>query len=158
MCVIEVVGAAPCQCFSFGANNTASPGRISSIGPPQHCARPQPAVTTSLWPNGRVCSRVWVVVVVVSAAQPARKMATRPRNVSAIRFFFLCSETHTRRSATGVSSSHGIADARITVDENALFFRYRRAECSRFCRLRQRQNGDDSNANRPDDQASAYPG
>src|SRR5213082_2070668 len=58
MCVIEVVGASPCQCFSFGANNTTSPGRISSIGPPQHWARPQPAVTTSLWPNGCVCHAV----------------------------------------------------------------------------------------------------
>ena len=34
MCVIAVVGAAPCQCFSLGANETTSPGRISSIGPP----------------------------------------------------------------------------------------------------------------------------
>src|SRR5207302_9044906 len=45
MCVMEVVGAAPCQCFSPGENQTTSPGRISSIGPPQRCARPQPAVT-----------------------------------------------------------------------------------------------------------------
>src|SRR2546426_5037727 len=36
---------APCQCFSPGENQTTSPGRISSIGPPQRCARPQPAVT-----------------------------------------------------------------------------------------------------------------
>ena len=34
MCVIAVVGAAPCQCFSPGGNQTTSPGRISSIGPP----------------------------------------------------------------------------------------------------------------------------
>jgi hypothetical protein len=36
-------------------------------------------------------SRVRVVVVVVSvlAAQPARKIATSPRNVSAIRFVFI---------------------------------------------------------------------
>ena len=32
--VIAVAGAAPCQCFSPGANQTTSPGRISSIGPP----------------------------------------------------------------------------------------------------------------------------
>src|SRR5438067_1803703 len=28
MCVMAVVGAAPCQCFSPGANHTTSPGRI----------------------------------------------------------------------------------------------------------------------------------
>ena len=32
MWVIAVVGDAPCQCFSPGANQTTSPGRISSIG------------------------------------------------------------------------------------------------------------------------------
>jgi len=40
MWVIAVVGVAPCQCFSPGENQTTSPGRISSIGPPQRCARP----------------------------------------------------------------------------------------------------------------------
>lgn len=45
ICVMAVVGAAPCQCFSPGAIQTTSPGRISSIGPPQRCTRPQPAVT-----------------------------------------------------------------------------------------------------------------
>ena len=34
MCVMAVVGVAPCQCFSPGGNHTTSPGRISSIGPP----------------------------------------------------------------------------------------------------------------------------
>ena len=33
MWVIAVVGAAPCQCFSPGGNQTTSPGRISSTGP-----------------------------------------------------------------------------------------------------------------------------
>ena len=42
MWVMAVVGAAPCQCFSPGAKTTTSPGRISSIGPPSRCARPQP--------------------------------------------------------------------------------------------------------------------
>jgi hypothetical protein len=42
--VIAVVGVAPCKCFSPGGNQSMSPGRISSIGPPQRCARPQPAV------------------------------------------------------------------------------------------------------------------
>ena len=32
MCVMAVVGVAPCQCFSPGENQTTSPGRISSIG------------------------------------------------------------------------------------------------------------------------------
>src|SRR5688500_6330054 len=35
MCVIAVVAVAPCQCFSPGGIQTTSPGRISSIGPPQ---------------------------------------------------------------------------------------------------------------------------
>ena len=51
MCDIPVLGAAPCQCFSPGANQTTSPGRISSIGPPQRWARPQPDVTMSVWPE-----------------------------------------------------------------------------------------------------------
>src|ERR1700730_3160519 len=34
MCVMAVVGVAPCQCFSPGENQTTSPGRISSKGPP----------------------------------------------------------------------------------------------------------------------------
>ena len=31
ICVIAVVGAAPCQCFSPGANQMTSPGRTQSI-------------------------------------------------------------------------------------------------------------------------------
>src|SRR6267378_2544959 len=58
MCVIAAVGVAPCQCFSLGANQTTSPGRISSIGPPQRCAQPQPDVTINVWPNGCVCHAV----------------------------------------------------------------------------------------------------
>src|SRR5437660_10463785 len=57
-CVIAVVGEAPCQCFSPGANHTTSPGRISSIGPPQRCAHPRPDVTINVWPNGCVCQAV----------------------------------------------------------------------------------------------------
>src|SRR5665213_2785364 len=55
---MAVVGAAPCQCFSPGANQITSPGRISSIGPPSRCARPHPAVTTSVCPRGCVCQAV----------------------------------------------------------------------------------------------------
>src|SRR2546422_1236514 len=58
MCVMAVVGAAPCQCFSPGGNQMTSPGRISSTGPPQRCARPQPAVTIRVWPSGWVCHAV----------------------------------------------------------------------------------------------------
>src|SRR5262245_19240857 len=54
MCVIAVVGDAPCQCLSLGANQTTSPGRISSIGPPSGWARPRPSVTSSVWRNGWV--------------------------------------------------------------------------------------------------------
>ena len=56
--VIAVLGAAPCQCFSPGGIQTTSPGRSSSIGPPQRCARPQPAVTIRVWPSGCVCHAV----------------------------------------------------------------------------------------------------
>src|SRR5712691_6865159 len=49
MCVMAVVAVAPCQCFSPGANQITSPGRISSIGPPQRWTRPQPAVTIRVW-------------------------------------------------------------------------------------------------------------
>src|SRR5581483_4187975 len=58
MWVMAVVGAAPCQCFSPGGNQTTSPGRISSTGPPHRCARPQPAVTIRVWPSGWVCQAV----------------------------------------------------------------------------------------------------
>src|SRR5579872_5858211 len=56
--VIAVVGAAPCQCFSPGGIQRTSPGRISSIGPPQRRARPQPAVTSRVCPSGWVCHAV----------------------------------------------------------------------------------------------------
>ena len=46
--VMAVVAEAPCQCFSPGENQMTSPGRISSMGPPHFCARPQPAVTMSV--------------------------------------------------------------------------------------------------------------
>src|SRR5213595_3976761 len=58
MCVMAVVAAAPCQCFSPGGIQTTSPGRICSTGPPQRCARPAPAVTIRVWPSGWVCQAV----------------------------------------------------------------------------------------------------
>ena len=51
-------GVAPCQCFSPGANQTTSPGRISSTGPPSRWTQPQPAVTISVCPSGCVCHAV----------------------------------------------------------------------------------------------------
>src|SRR2546427_1520018 len=75
MCVMAVVAAAPCQCFSPGGIQITSPGRISSIGPPQRCARPQPAVTIRVWPSGWVCHAVRApgsnVTVAPSARNPA---------------------------------------------------------------------------------------
>src|ERR1700682_905396 len=46
ICVIAVVDAAPCQCFSPGGNHTTSPGRTSSMGPPCICTQPRPEVMT----------------------------------------------------------------------------------------------------------------
>src|SRR3954466_9034085 len=72
MCVMAVAGAAPCQCFSPGANPTTSPGRISSTGPPHRCARPQPAVMMSVWPSGCVCHAVRAPGSKVTAFPAAR--------------------------------------------------------------------------------------
>src|SRR6184192_3910882 len=58
MCVIAVVGVAPCQCFSPGENHTTSPGRISSIGPSHFWAHPSPEVTINVCPRGCVCQAV----------------------------------------------------------------------------------------------------
>src|SRR3954451_13334892 len=55
MWVIAVVGVAPCQCLCPGGHEITSPGRISSIGPPQHCVQPQPEVTINVCPSGCVC-------------------------------------------------------------------------------------------------------
>jgi hypothetical protein len=56
--VMPVVAVAPCQCFSLGANQTTSPGRIVSTGPPSRWTQPHPAVTISVCPSGRVCHAV----------------------------------------------------------------------------------------------------
>ena len=72
MWVMAVVGEAPCQCFSPGANQTMSPGRISSIGPPSRWAKPQPAVTISVWPSGWVCQAVRAPGSKVTIAPPTR--------------------------------------------------------------------------------------
>src|SRR5580765_3150148 len=72
MCVIAVVGVAPCQCFSPGGNQTTSPGRTSSTGPPSRCTQPQPAVMIRVWPSGCVCHAVRAPGSNVTLAPAAR--------------------------------------------------------------------------------------
>src|SRR5919197_520910 len=55
ICVIAVVGEAPCQCLTCGGHQITSPALISSIGPPHACVRPTPAVTIRCCPVGCVC-------------------------------------------------------------------------------------------------------
>src|SRR5664280_532255 len=92
MCVMAVVAVAPCQCFSPGGNQITSPGRICSMGPPKRCAKPQPAVTIRVWPNGWVCQAVRAPGSKVTLAPAARagafawnkaSMRTVPVNQSA---------------------------------------------------------------------------
>jgi hypothetical protein len=134
VCVIAVVGVAPCQCFSPGGIQITSPGRISytniaerlvemarangrgclprsgklarlvhgvgacrsrdnrPIGPPQRCARPQPAMTINVCPSGCVCHPVRAPGSNVTLAPDARagafawnkgSMRTMPVNQSA---------------------------------------------------------------------------
>src|SRR5207248_620554 len=84
ICVMAVVGAAPCQCFSPGENQTTSPGRISSTGPPHRCARPRPAVTTSVWPSGCVCQAVRAPGSKVTLA-PATRAGSGAWNMGSMR-------------------------------------------------------------------------
>src|SRR6266566_6244931 len=72
ICVIATVGLAPCQCFSSGSNQTTSPGRISSTGPPHFCTLPTPEVTISVWPSGCVCHAVRATGSKVTLAPRAR--------------------------------------------------------------------------------------
>ena len=55
MCVMAVVGVAPCQCFWPGGHHRTSPVRISTIGSPSHCVQPQPDVMISVCPSGWLC-------------------------------------------------------------------------------------------------------
>src|SRR2546422_4218782 len=84
ICVIAVVGVAPCQCFSPGGNQTTSPGRISSIGPPSRRTRPQPAVTIKVWPSGCVCQAVRAPGSKVTLA-PATRAGAGALNSGSIR-------------------------------------------------------------------------
>src|SRR5438876_7361539 len=99
ICVIAVVGVAPCQCFSLGANQTTSPGRISSVGPYQRCAQPRPDVTINVCPSGCVCQAVRAPGSNVTLAQATRagsgawnngSMRTVPVNQSAVPSPELC--------------------------------------------------------------------
>lgn len=72
ICVIAVVAVAPCQCFSPGANQMTSPGRISSTGPSSRCTQPQPAVTINICPSGCVCHAVRPPGSNVTLALPTR--------------------------------------------------------------------------------------
>src|SRR5207302_5550912 len=84
MCVKAVAAVAPCQCFSPGGNQITSPGRISSIGPPSHCAHPQPAVTINVWPSGCVCHAVRAPGSKVTLA-PATRAGSGASNSGSIR-------------------------------------------------------------------------
>ena len=55
MCVIDVCGAAPCQCFWPAGILTTSPVRMSSTRCPHCWTRPVPAVTIRTWPAGCEC-------------------------------------------------------------------------------------------------------
>src|SRR5882762_2836642 len=77
-----VVGVAPCQCFSPGGNQTTSPGRMSSIGPPSRCTQPLPAVTINVWPSGCVCHAVRAAGSNVTLAPAARAGACAWNNGS----------------------------------------------------------------------------
>src|SRR5437667_4537532 len=99
ICVMAVVGVAPCQCFSPGENQTTSPGRISSIGPPHRCAHPRPDVTINACPSGCVCQAVRAPGSTVTLAPRTRagsgasnsgSMRTVPVNQSAGPLFEGC--------------------------------------------------------------------
>src|SRR4051794_40609758 len=84
MWLMAVVGAAPCQCFSPGSNQTTSPGRISSTGPPSRWTRPQPDITIRVWPSGWVCQAVRAPGSKVTRA-PATRAGSGGLNSGSIR-------------------------------------------------------------------------
>src|SRR5438045_3093063 len=117
--VIAVAGVAPCQCFSPGANQITSPGRISSTGPPQRCAQPRPAVTIRFWPRGCVChavrapgSKVTLAPTTRAGAGGLNKGSTRtepvkysggplPEGCEPVRLISICRTPSRGRSAAG---------------------------------------------------------
>jgi hypothetical protein len=72
MCVMAVVGVAPCQCRSCDGHQTTSPGRMSTYGPPLLCPHPHPDVAFSVCPSGCVCHAVRAPGSKVTRARGAR--------------------------------------------------------------------------------------
>src|SRR3954447_21402889 len=137
MCVIAVVGVAPCQCLWFGGHQITSPARISTMGSPSHCVQPQPDVTISVCPSGCVCHALRAPGSNVTLAHDTRagaggefngSMRTVPVNHSAGPFIegcdparlssmclLLCSLSSTatlRCHLKHASGAHDITDAR----------------------------------------------
>jgi hypothetical protein len=82
ICVIAVVGVAPCQCLCPGGHQITSPARISTIGSPSHCVHPQPAVTSKVCPSGCVCHAARAAGSKVTLAQETRDGAGATFNMS----------------------------------------------------------------------------
>src|SRR5947209_11901373 len=96
---MATVRLAPCQCCSPGANQTTSPGRISSTGPPHFCALPTPEMTISVCPSGCVCHAV---------RAPGSKVTLAPRT----RAGFAASNSGSTRTAPVKYSSGPLPDGR----------------------------------------------
>src|ERR1700738_3419723 len=75
MCVMAVVGVAPCQCLWPGGHQITSPARISTMGSPSHCVQPQPDVTIKVCPSGWVCHALRAPGSKVTLAQDTRDSA-----------------------------------------------------------------------------------
>ena len=118
-----------------------------------------------------------VVVVVVSAAQPARKTATRPRNVNAMRFIFIAEETNMRANMDGFFAQNQTATgslvprcedveisgrsldcSRIIKDDDAEFLRGSRGYRRFDNRVRDQYDDLFSNADRPNEETGSHGG
>jgi len=109
MCVIAVVGVAPCQCLSPGENHTTSPGRISSIGPSHFWAHPSPEVTINVCPSGCVCQAVRAPGSKVTLA-PRTRAGAGASNSGSIR------TVPANQSADSPSSASGLANISTRAD------------------------------------------
>src|SRR5437016_5468866 len=69
---MPLFAVAPCQCFSFGSNQTTSPGYTSSMGSPSFCTQPHPDKIISVCPSGCVCHVVLAPGSNVTVAAPLR--------------------------------------------------------------------------------------
>ena len=108
MCVIAVVGAAPCQCFSPGGNQTTSPGRISSTGPPSRCTRPQPGGDDQRLPERvRVPRRARARLERDARARHARRVWRLEQRVDADRAGEPVRRSFARRLRTDSLDFHG---------------------------------------------------